>query len=492
MSEERRPKVDHDTPPFSRLFVVCSKNHEEDDIRRAFEEYGTLQDVWLVNDRTTQERKGICYIKFDKASSAHKALEKLHGEAIGCDTKPLKVLLADSKGQNRSVAGETKPLSRLFILISRSATEEEVKAEFSQFGNIDHVQILTDRATGDSKGCAYVKFVKPSAAFAALEECAAKYKAVIAEPRVPKESRNSIGGIGRGFDARDNLSNRNQDQSRRSRSHSQSYPSEQQPQSMETITFTDLTDQDAMQRLYIVCHTSLYEEQLYSLFDIIPGLDTFELKYFRGSTESRGFAYASYMTVELACFAKRKLDGLEYPPGHKLIVKYAEDKPNARNNQMGAGMDGDNSWNAASVSGMRQQVLTRGHSINLDNSQNISMDNGNGDCPYTSVSLPKQAPMAASDTPVCAKLFIVGTPSLPDIQALNNVFCRFASLIDIQLIAGTSYGYIHYGMKESAEAAAMVMNNCKICGNTVKLSSQDDGSENKRSRVAYENTRTWN
>ena len=42
MSEERRPRVDHDTPPFSRLFVICSKNHEEDDIRRAFEEYGTV------------------------------------------------------------------------------------------------------------------------------------------------------------------------------------------------------------------------------------------------------------------------------------------------------------------------------------------------------------------------------------------------------------------------------------------------------------------
>ena len=27
--------------------------------------------------------------------------------------------------------------------------------------------------------------------------------------------------------------------------------------------FTDMTDPGAMQRLYIVCHTSLYEEQLY-------------------------------------------------------------------------------------------------------------------------------------------------------------------------------------------------------------------------------------
>ena len=64
-----------------------------------------------------------------------------------------------------------------------------------------------------------------------------------------------------------------------------------------------------------------------SLFDLVPGLDNFELKTYRGSSESRGFAYATYRSLELACYAKRKLDGLEYPPGHKLIVKYAEQRP---------------------------------------------------------------------------------------------------------------------------------------------------------------------
>ena len=41
-SEDRRTKVDHDNPPFSRLFVVCSKNHNEEDIREAFGHYGTV------------------------------------------------------------------------------------------------------------------------------------------------------------------------------------------------------------------------------------------------------------------------------------------------------------------------------------------------------------------------------------------------------------------------------------------------------------------
>ena len=53
-----------------------------------------LQDVWVVKDRSTHERKGIAYIKFEKASEAHKAMEELHGQVIAGDTKPLKVSLA--------------------------------------------------------------------------------------------------------------------------------------------------------------------------------------------------------------------------------------------------------------------------------------------------------------------------------------------------------------------------------------------------------------
>ena len=35
-----------------------------------------------------------------------------------------------------------------------------------------------------------MKYVKPSSAFVALEECDEKYRAVIAEPRVPRDARS--------------------------------------------------------------------------------------------------------------------------------------------------------------------------------------------------------------------------------------------------------------------------------------------------------------
>lgn len=84
-------KPNSDLPPFSRVFVVCSRNHKEDDIRAAFQQFGVLEDVWMVKDRMTKENKGICYVKYDKASTAAVAIESLDGKTIGTEPKPIKV-----------------------------------------------------------------------------------------------------------------------------------------------------------------------------------------------------------------------------------------------------------------------------------------------------------------------------------------------------------------------------------------------------------------
>ena len=84
-----RPNTDY--PPFSRVFVVCSRNHKEEDIRAAFQPYGTIEDVWVVKDRMTKENKGICYVKFEKASTAALAIESLDGKVVGGEPKPIKV-----------------------------------------------------------------------------------------------------------------------------------------------------------------------------------------------------------------------------------------------------------------------------------------------------------------------------------------------------------------------------------------------------------------
>lgn len=84
-------RVNTDFPPFSRVFVVCSRGHKEEDIQAAFQQFGQIEDVWMVKDRMTKENKGICYVKYDKASSAALAIENMDGKLVGNEPKPIKV-----------------------------------------------------------------------------------------------------------------------------------------------------------------------------------------------------------------------------------------------------------------------------------------------------------------------------------------------------------------------------------------------------------------
>lgn len=84
-------RVDVDNPPFSRIFIVCSKKHTSDDMKAAFEQFGGIEDIWVVKDKHTKENRGVCYIKFAKASSAARACEEMDGKVIGEDLKPIKV-----------------------------------------------------------------------------------------------------------------------------------------------------------------------------------------------------------------------------------------------------------------------------------------------------------------------------------------------------------------------------------------------------------------
>ena len=62
------------------------------------------------------------------------------------------MLLADSKGQSRNTGGgDTKPRTRIFILVPKTVKESELEEEFSVFGTVDSVQILTDKSTGEPK-----------------------------------------------------------------------------------------------------------------------------------------------------------------------------------------------------------------------------------------------------------------------------------------------------------------------------------------------------
>ena len=74
-----------------RLFVVVPKTMGENDLRDHFNQFGDVDYVSIVRDRTSKESKGFAYIKYHRMSHAAKAFE-------ACD-RSFKPVFADPKPQ---------------------------------------------------------------------------------------------------------------------------------------------------------------------------------------------------------------------------------------------------------------------------------------------------------------------------------------------------------------------------------------------------------
>lgn len=78
--------------------------------------------------------------------------------------------------------------------------------------------------------------------------------------------------------------------------------------------------QESASRLTIMAHGSLNQDQLWRLCDFFPGLDYCNVRHDQKTRQC--FATVVYNSPQSAAYAKEKLHGFEYPPGHRLIVKF--------------------------------------------------------------------------------------------------------------------------------------------------------------------------
>ena len=102
------------------------------------------------------------------------------------------VMVAHAKDQGSSrESNEEERLLRLFVVVGKAVTEEELKADFEAFGTVQYVNIVKDRVTKESKGFAYIKFYRLVHAAKAFESCDKSYKAVFAEPRPARQTEDN-------------------------------------------------------------------------------------------------------------------------------------------------------------------------------------------------------------------------------------------------------------------------------------------------------------
>lgn len=468
------------------MFIVCNKSITEEEFRSAFEKYGTIEEIWVVRDRNTGDPKGVTYIKFTKTSEAALALEEMNGCCIGSHPRPLKVMIAHSRDQgSKREMNEEERLLRLFCVVPKTTTDQMLRDHFKQFGDIDYVSVVKDRETKESKGFAYVKFHKISHAAKAFEGCDRTYKAVFAEP---KKKTNP-------FDLYERFSG--------PQSSVMSYDAPFSP-----FKGSSYSNPDGYTSLRVIASPSLNQDQLWRLFDLVPGLDFLHL-----DTKSRlgkGQAMAVYNNPQAAAYAKEKLHGFEYPPGQRLIVKaevnvhgdlplphlsrtstpYAgatsprlpsstgPPAPGGRN----AGLQTDLATLAETIAQATSIIQAAG--LTQGGVNNTSQTRGETyDPTYCSVKLPGPQPLAPMESETAERLFIVCQPSPPPMFAIRDVFGRFGNLIDVYMLSGKNCGYAKYASKEAAEQAIQTLHGQEVCGIRLKVMAADPRNDDRRKRL---------
>ncbi|GAB1600983.1 RNA-binding protein 45-like [Argonauta hians] len=507
------PRYPNDYPPNSRLFIISGKGITEEEYDKCFSKFGSIQDIWIIRDRQTNDEKGIVYIKFNKTSAAFLAMEEMNGRCMPGHPKLLKVLVANSK-RDGSVRDprEDERLVRLFVIVPKTYSEEDVRTEFEKFGDIESVTILTDRKTGESKGFGYVKYHRPYHAALAYESCDPVFKPKFAEPKVPRHEReydhNGGGGGGdyydymdrgvkRGFNemgGRDDYSYRGHDMfggggAGYSQGLSDTVPPYQASSTLGPFDPIQNYPHNNCQRLHLTVAPGLSQSYLTRLLSLVPGLEYCDLY------ESAGIAYARYCTPQAAAYARDKLEGFEYPIGSRIHVRYADQPANADPNATysesyteGSG-SGSPHWTSTPKDTYKKAAMVL-EKAGINPECILAKEPVLERVRYSNISLPRTQSLRSEDTPVSQRLFIVCQPSAVPEMILRDCFCRFGDLIDVYLLLGRNYGYAKFACKEAANRAMHTLHGQSIAGQRLKVlaaepprsapSTEDDGPSKKQ------------
>ncbi|XP_072903235.1 RNA-binding protein 45 [Hemitrygon akajei] len=478
-----RPTANLDHPPNSRLFLVISKSTSEEVIREKFSLFGDIQDIWVVRDKQSKDHKGIAYVKFNKSSQACKAMEDMHGKALTEDTKPIKVFIAQSRGSGSHRDVEDEELTRIFVMIPKSYTEDDLREKFKEFGDIEYCSVIKNKNTGENKGFGYVRFLKPSQAAQAIENCDRSFKAILAEPRnKPAYNENDyVSGA---------------------RQESSVYGATFEPQRGQTVfPFGDFPNfgtnemrsselrteirsemrggENISTCLSVSTRGLLTHEQVYSLFDIIPGLEYCEIQRDPYMVYVKGYALIRYNNVASAVYAKEKLHGFEYPPGNRLGVNYIDDDPSDRQSNpvgmMALQLVAAQMMSLACNSPVGQQLVSASASFAGSSSNQMSR---------LQVDFPVPPPQnfAPSDSIVRERLFVVFNPTVLPLDVLEDLFCRFGNLIEVYLVPGRNIGYVKYAERHSATNAMDILHGKVVNGVKLKVMLADPPREESHKR----------
>ena len=241
-------------------------------------------------------------------------------------------------------------------------------------------------------------------------------------------------------------------------------------------------------RLAFMCSTTLTQEKLWKLFNIIPGLESCELAN-TDATGQKGYGVVTYNNPNSAAYAIEKLCGFDYPLGSRIMLKFDDTVPPRAGGMLGGG--------SGLPSDIKTLVNTIQHATEMLQQAGYGDMSGVGrgevpavfDPSHCSAHLPPTQPMAAKDAECEERLFVVFKETRddpPPQHILHDVFGRFGDLIEVYILKGKRCGYAKYASRDSAQRAMECLNHQTLYGAFLKVMVAEESYSDKVKRQRLE------
>jgi len=141
-----------------KLYVAgVSWTTTDEAFRQFFEQQGAVEEVLIMREAPSGRSRGFGFVTFKDPAVADKVL----AQELQLDGRKLDLKRAVPKTEMIQQVDETPSSKKLYVAgISFTATDDQVAAYFSRFGQVEKATIIKDKQASRSRGFGFVSFVE--------------------------------------------------------------------------------------------------------------------------------------------------------------------------------------------------------------------------------------------------------------------------------------------------------------------------------------------
>uniref|UniRef100_V9KI11 Heterogeneous nuclear ribonucleoproteins A2/B1-like protein n=1 Tax=Callorhinchus milii TaxID=7868 RepID=V9KI11_CALMI len=145
-----------DKEQFRKLFIGgLSFDTTEETLKKYFEQWGKLTDCVVMRDPSSKRSRGFGFVTFSSAEEVDDAMAARPHKIDGRVVEPKRAVAREESGK----PGAHLTVKKLFVGGIKDDTDEHHLREYFQtFGNIETIEVITDRQSGKKRGFAFVTF----------------------------------------------------------------------------------------------------------------------------------------------------------------------------------------------------------------------------------------------------------------------------------------------------------------------------------------------